>query len=404
MNEHIHVIDGLSLGKIVQIRERLFRVAAEGKPVYRLESGDPSFTPPPHVIDAMVAAARAGKTHYIPNAGIPELRAALAHKASQENHIAVPSPEHVFVTHGAMHALFCAFHALLDTDDEVIVPDPMWTEVVENIRLARGRAVAVPLRYEQGYEYAPDEVERRITPRTKAIFVNTPHNPTGAVLSRETLLALVDIARRHDLWIVSDEAYEHVLYAPHQHHSIASLAGDWAHRVMTVFSFSKSHAMAGLRVGALVVHDPKLQERLQKVLRCTINGVNSLAQWGALAALQGDRSHHATMLAEYQKRRDVLMASLVGIDGVRVFEPRGTFFLWVELAPSLFERLGVSDTDAISELLCAEGVGNTPGDAFGTAALNSMRFAYSCDTAMVEGGAAILGRVLRGDARASKTG
>jgi aspartate aminotransferase len=394
MNAAPHVIDTLSLGKIVQIRERLFEVAAQGRKVYRLESGDPSFTPPAHVIDAIVAAARAGKTHYIPNAGIPELRAALAHKAVHENGIPGVRAQDVFVTHGAMHALFCAFHALLDVDDEVIVPDPMWTEVVENVRLARGRPVPVPLDHAHDFEYAPEAVAARVGPRTRAIFVNTPHNPTGAVLSRETLLALIDIARRNDLWIVSDEAYEHVVYAPHQHHSIASLAGDWAHRVITVQSFSKSHAMAGLRVGALLVRDAKLEERLQKVLRCTINGVNSLAQWGALAALQGDRSHHAIMLAEYQKRRDVLLGALTGIDGVRVFTPRGTFFLWAEFAPDLFARLGARDTDEISERLCAEGVGNTPGDAFGAAGVHAMRFAYSCETAMVEQGAQILRRVL----------
>lgn len=391
-----HIVDSLSLGKIVQIRERLFKVAASGKRVCRLESGDPSFEPPTHVIEAIAAAARAGKTHYVPNAGIPELRVALADKARTENRIPVASPENVFVTHGAMHALFSTFHVLLDEGDEVIIPDPMWTEVAENIRLARGRTVAVPLRYEDDYEYDPAAIEARITPRTRAIFVNTPHNPTGAVLSPETITAIVDIARRHDLWIVSDEAYEHVVYGPWAHHSVASLAGDWAERVLSIFSFSKSHAMAGLRVGAVIAHGALLTERLQKVLRCSINGVSSVAQWGALAALQGDRSHHAVMLAEYAVRRDALLSALQGIDGVRVFAPRGTFFAWIELEPRLFERLGVATTDDISELLCQAGVGNTPGDAFGPGSVHSMRFSFSCERMMVIDGAAILRKVLQG--------
>jgi aspartate aminotransferase len=234
----------------------------------------------------------------------------------------VASTENVFVTHGAMHALFATFHVLLDEGDEVIIPDPMWTEVAENIRLARGRTVAVPLRYEDDYEYDPAAIEARITPRTRAIFINTPHNPTGAVLSAETITAIVDIARRHDLWFVSDEAYEHVVYEPWRHHSVASLAGDWAERVLTIFSFSKSHAMAGLRVGAVIAHGALLCERLQKVLRCSINGVSSVAQWGALAALQGDKHHHGAMLAEYAVRRDALLGALTGIDGGRVFAPR----------------------------------------------------------------------------------
>jgi len=392
-----HIVDTLSLGKIVQIRERLFKVAASGTKVCRLESGDPSFEPPAHVIEAIAAAARAGKTHYVPNAGIPELRAALAHKARHVNGIPVASNENVFVTHGAMHALFATFHVLLDEGDEVIIPDPMWTEVAENIRLARGRAVAVPLRYEDDYEYDPAAIEAAVTPRTRAIFINTPHNPTGAVLSHATITAIIDIARRHDLWIVSDEAYEHVIYQPWQHHSVASLAGDWAQRVLSIFSFSKSHAMAGLRVGCVIAHGDLLVERLHKVLRCSINGVSSVAQWGALAALQGDPSHHAIMLAEYAARRDLLSAALQGIDGVRVFEPRGTFFTWIELEPQLFARLGVQTTDDISELLCLQGVGNTPGDAFGPASVSSMRFSFSCERAMVRDGAAVLRRVLLGE-------
>jgi aspartate aminotransferase len=389
-----HLVDSLSLGKIVQIRERLFKVAATGKRVCRLESGDPSFEPPPHVIEAMCEAARAGRTHYVPNAGIPELRNALKFKADRINGIPVESIENVFVTNGAMHALFAVFQAVLDPGSEVLLPDPMWTEVAENIRLAGGRPVYVPLRREDNYEYDPGEIERRITPQTRAIFVNTPHNPTGAVLSASKLGDIIDVARQHDLWIVSDEAYEHVIYEPHQHYSIASLAGDWAPRVLSVFSFSKSHAMAGLRVGCLIAHTQQVVERLHKILRCSINGVSSLAQWGALAALQGNNRHQNVMLDEYRKRRDILLSALEGIAGVRTFVPRGTFFAWTELDRSLFERLGIETTEQLSEILCAEGVGNTPGDAFGPESATAMRFSYSCDTKMVEEGAQVLRNVL----------
>lgn len=391
-----HIVDSLSLGKIVQIRERLFKVATTGKRVCRLESGDPSFEPPSHVIEAMCEAARAGKTHYVPNAGIPELRNALKRKVETINGIPVESVENVFVTNGAMNALFAVFQAILDDGSEVLLPDPMWTEVAENIRLAGGRPVYVPLRREDNYEYDISELERRITPRTRAIFVNTPHNPTGAVLSASKLGYIIDVARQHNLWIVSDEAYEDVIYAPHQHFSIASLAGDWAPRVLTIFSFSKSHAMAGLRVGCLIAHTQQLTERLHKLLRCSINGVNGLAQWGALAALQGDTKHQAMMLDEYAKRRDLLIGALNGISGVRTFVPRGTFFAWTELEHSLLERLGMETTEQLSEALCAEGVGNTPGDAFGPESANAMRFSYSCETQMVEEGAQVLRRVLNG--------
>src|SRR5678815_4642367 len=139
-------------------------------------------------------------------------------------------------------------------------------------------------------------------PATKAIFINSPHNPTGAVLSREAIESLVAVARENDLWIVSDEAYEDVLYAPYSHHSVAAVAGEWANRVISVFSFSKSHAMSGLRVGYVATGSAVIQERIQKLLRCTINGVNSLAQWAALAAVTGPQEHLGAMRDEYTVR------------------------------------------------------------------------------------------------------
>ena len=394
-----HIVDTLSLGKIVQIRERLLRVAATGKRVYRLESGDPSFDVDPYIIKAMCSAAQEGKTHYIPNAGIPQLRAALKAKAEIENGIPVESVENVFVTNGAMHALFVAFQALLEDGSEVILPDPMWTEVAENIKLAGGVPVYVPLRRENGYEYDIADLERAITPRTKAIFVNTPHNPTGSVFSASTLGSIVDLAREHDLWIVSDEAYEHIIYYPNQHFSIASLAGDWADRVLSIFSFSKSYAMAGLRTGCLIAHTPLLCERIQKLLRCSINGVNSVAQWGALAALNAPlgASSRPEMIETYLQRRNMMMAALRDIPGVRSFEPKGTFFAWAEFEPSLLERLRLSSVEELSERLCEMGVGNTPGDAFGPGSSNAMRFSFSCETSMVEEGAQMLRRVLLGE-------
>ena len=393
-----HPIDRISFGKIVQIRETLLRAQADGRKVVRFESGDPSFSVAPHVLDAITAAGRAGRTHYVPNDGIPELRKALAEKLRTKNGIADAAPEHVFLTNGAMHALFVAFGCLLLPGDEVIIPDPMWTEVAENIRLAGAMPVGVPVRMASDYTYEPGAIAAAITPRTRAIFINSPHNPTGAVLGRETLESILAIARHHDLWIVSDEAYEDVLYPPHVHHSTAALAGDWAPRVLSVFSFSKSHAMAGLRTGYLVAQPTALRERIQKLLRCTINGVNSLAQWGALAAVTGPQDTIPRMQAEYAKRREVMLAALEGIPGVRAFPPRGAFYVWAELDQELYERVGVADADALSAWLAARGIGSAPGDAFGTSCRNAIRFAFSCDTPMVEEGSTLLRQALVGGA------
>ena len=382
----VHYLDAISLGKIVQIREQLLKAQAGGMRVFRFESGDPSFDVAEGVLDAVSSAARAGKTHYIPNNGIPQLRTALAKKVQDKNGLAGVTSEDIFVTNGAMHALFVTFGALLVAGDEVIVPDPMWTEVVENIRMAGGVPVGVELAAADDFEYRADRIEAAITPRTRAIFLNTPHNPTGAVLSRERLEEILEVARANDLWIISDEAYEDVLYEPWTHTSIGSLAGDYADRVISIYSFSKTHAMSGLRVGYIVTRAKLLHDRIPKLLRCTINGVNSLAQWGALAAVEGSTEHLRDMCDEYAVRRDIMLAALDGIPGVRPFAPRGAFYVWVELDQSAYDRLGVPDAAALSEQLAAAGIGSAPGDAFGESCVNSMRFAFSCDTAMVRDG------------------
>jgi aspartate aminotransferase len=391
---HPHPLDQLSLGKIVQIRERLLAAQANGKRVYRFESGDPSFAPPAHALDAVTQAVHAGKTHYVPNNGIPELRRALARKVAEKNGLTSATADDIFVTNGAMHALYVAFGALLDSGDEVIIPDPMWTEVAENIRLAGGVPVGVPLSAEHGFAYRAEDIAPMISSRTKAIFLNTPHNPTGAVLSRGALSAILDLARRHDLSIVSDEAYEDVIYAPHTHYSIGALARADETRVISIFSFSKSHAMSGLRTGYIVTRDPLLRDRIPKLLRCTINGVNSLAQWAALAAVTGGDAHIAQMREIYHERRDTMIRALSGIRGVRPFTPLGAFYIWVELDSSVYERLEVPDAGALATMLAEQGLGCAPGDAFGTTCADALRFAFSCDTTMVREGSLLVREAL----------
>jgi aspartate aminotransferase len=389
-----HLLDSLSLGKIVQIRERILKAQALGTKVYRFESGDPNFSLAPHVTLALKKAAEEGKTHYIPNAGIPELRKEIVKKLAEKNGIQLGSFENVFVTNGAMHALFCTFQCLLQPQDEVIVPDPMWTEVVENIKVARGVPVPVTLTESNGFKYIPSEIESKITSKTRAIFLNTPHNPTGAVLPLQTLTEILRIAQKHKLWIISDEAYEDVVYEPNRHISIASLAPDYQHRIVSIFSFSKSHAMSGLRTGYLTASDEVLMERLHKIMRCSINGVNSIAQWTALAALQGDQTYLTHMNQQYLARRDILVEALTGIPGLRPFVPEGSFFVWAVLDPEIYARLGVRDADDLSNTLAELGMGSSPGDAFGLSCANAIRFSFSCSTEMVKEGALYLRELL----------
>lgn len=385
----MHALDKISLGKIVQIREVILKAQAEGKKVYRLESGDPNFDASLEVQEAIKTALSQGKTHYIPNNGIPELRKALKAKLETKNKIKDLTNENIFVTNGAMHALYVTFQCLLGPGDEVIIPDPMWTEVADNIRLSGATVVGVPLSFENGYAYLAKNIEKHITKKTKALFINTPHNPTGAVLAKNELEDLINLAIKHNLYIVSDEAYEDVIFEG-EHYSVAALAPkNYQDKIISIFSFSKSHAMSGLRVGYIATTNKDLIDRIPKLLRCTINGVNSLAQWAALAATTSPHAveHTEMMKKEYIKRRDILSSALSQIPGIKVFKPKGTFFLWCEVESSLLKKLNLKSVDELSTMLAAAGIGNAPGDCFGDSCDNAIRFAFSCATSMVEEGA-----------------
>jgi aspartate/methionine/tyrosine aminotransferase len=391
----INIIDQVSLGAIVQVRDRLLEQQAKGRKVLRLESGDPSFDIPRHVREAMEKALRDGLTHYTASTGIAPLREAIFRKVTSENGLKVPGPEAVVVTNGAMHGLYILFQALLDPGDEVILPDPMWTEVGENIRLAGGIPVPVRLRAEADYQYDPQEIEAAITPRTRVIFVNTPHNPTGSVADLATLEAIAAIAEKHKLLLVSDEAYEHVIFDGRKHISLGSIQAA-QNRTVSVFSMSKTYAMSGLRLGYLVLHDSQTLDRIKKLVRCTINGVNSVTQYGAAAALNGPQDATHSMAQEYQMRRDVLYDALEESSYLKAFKPQGAFYLWARIQPD-WPGYGEKKDDwsMTNFLIDKAAIGSAPGSAFGPAGAGHIRFAFSCSTAQVNEAAGLLPGVLR---------
>jgi aspartate aminotransferase len=271
----------------------------------------------------------------------------------------------------------------------------MWTEVTENIRLGGGIPVPVRLRENDNYLYSPADIEAAITPRTKAIFVNTPHNPTGMVAGRSTLEAIAAIAEKHNLLLVSDEAYEHVIFDGQSHVSLGSLPAA-QNRTISVFSLSKTYAMSGLRLGYVVTTDPLLLERLKKLVRCTINGVNSVAQHGAAAALNGPQDFTKSMAQEYQMRRDMLFSALEESPYVKPFKAGGAFYLWAQITHDWPGYQGRNDDWAMTNYLIDQsGIGSTPGSAFGAAGNGHIRFAFSCSTEQVREAASLLPSILR---------
>jgi aspartate aminotransferase len=390
-----HILDQVSLGAIVLVRDRLLEGQAQGRKILRLESGDPSFDIPIHVRAAMEKALRDGQTHYTASTGIAPLRGAIFQKVTSENRLPVPDEDHVVVTNGGMHGLYILFRSILDPGDEVILPDPMWTEIAENIRLGGGKPVPVMLSEANGHRYDPEAIESAITSRTRAIFVNTPHNPTGAVLGREILEKIAALAEKHNLLLVSDEAYEHVIYDGVPHVSLGSIPAA-KDRTISVFTMSKTYAMSGLRLGYLAVPDSLLLKRIKKLVRCTINGVNSVTQHGAAAALTGPQDATRAMAGEYRKRRDILFSTLEAAPYLRASKPGGAFYLWAKIQPDWPGYNGKGDDWSLTNYLIDNaGIGSAPGSAFGEAGTGHVRFSFSCSTAQVEEAARLLPEVLR---------
>ncbi len=372
-----HILDQITLGALVIVRDKMMAEQAAGRKVFRLEVGDTSFDTPPHIRHAIVEALESGKTHYPPSTGLPKLREAMLNKVREENHLPIRDADHIMVTIGGMHGLYMTFSALLDPGDEVILPDPMWSEIAELIRRGGGVPVAVALRPERDFLYDPADIQAAITPRTKAIYINSPHNPTGAVLSEDHLRQIADMAVAKNLYVVSDEAYEHVIFDGLRHVSIGSLPG-MADRTISSYTFSKTYAMTGLRLGYLASNDDHFLDRVRKLLRLSTNGIPSITQWGGLAALTGSPEPTRAMMGELEKRRDIFVSGLQSIPVFDAFKPQGAFYVWAKISDRWKGYDGAKDSWAMTNyLIDAAGIGTSPGIAFGRTGDRYVRFAFT---------------------------
>lgn len=376
------IIDRVELSGIVLVRDAILKLH---KP-YRLESGEPSFGVPEHIKEAMERALRDDQTHYVASAGITELRKAIVAKCHTANGIPIESQNEVIVTNGGMHGLYCLFHALLEPGDEVLIPDPTWTCVQHLITLCGGTVKRVPLYEERGWTFDPEELRAAITPRTRALMINSPHNPTGGVLTLADQEAIASIVRDNpQLTVVSDEAYEHVIYDGAEHVSFASLPGMYE-RSVSVFTLSKSYAMTGLRLGYVITPNKQVMDRMQKVVMYSSNGINSITQWGGVAALTGPQDCVHEFQAEYQSRRDFFYGGLKDVPVFVGSPPAGAFYAFVKIADNWEAPDGRRDSWAMTEYLLKAKVGSSPGVIFGPAGEGYLRFSTACSREDLSGG------------------
>ncbi|MFM8559922.1 MAG: pyridoxal phosphate-dependent aminotransferase [bacterium] len=360
------------LGRVMQAARAM---EARGERVLHLERGEPDFDTPPHVVEALARAARDGATHYPHERGEPRLREALVAKLAHEYAI-VAHPDDVTVTAGGTHALYLAIQGVLGAGEELLVVSPHWMAVPKMVGLAHGacyRSFPAYAALQSGAWSAADleaALRAALRPETRALYLNTPNNPTGVVLTTEQLDAIARVAVERDLVVLSDEAYEHLTYDGARHVSIASRPG-MAERTLSVFSFSKSYAMTGWRVGYVVAPEA-LRPVLGPLLAFyTTHGVFPAAQLAALAAVTGPQDAVAAMRASYDERRRRLLDGLASGGCVRAVAPQGAFYVFADVAEALAGRA----LWALVDEWLAAGVACLPGTAFGASYDHHVRLA-----------------------------
>lgn len=338
-----------------------------GERVLHLERGEPDFDTPPHIVEALAKAAREGATHYPDQRGEITLREALVEKLARENRIAA-HPDDLVVTAGGTHGLFLAMQALLSAGDEILVLSPHWMAIPKLVGFAAGASMrSLPVYLELGpggwspAEFA-DRLRAALAPNTRGVYLNTPNNPTGVVLERAYLEALAAVALERDLWVISDEAYEHLLFDGAAHVSLASLPG-MADRTLSVYTFSKSYAMTGWRVGYMVA-PPALRPVLGPLLAFyTTHGVFPASQLAARAAVTGPQDCVEAMRAAYDERRRLLLDGLRDCAAIRTPVPRGAFYAFADIR----DARGGRDVWGLVDEWLGIGVAALPGTAFGAA-------------------------------------
>jgi aspartate aminotransferase len=368
-------LDQIGFSDIVNIRNRIMKLREQGAKVYQFEGGEPYMNTPDFVKEAMKRALDENKTRYAPSSGIPELRAAIADKLRTKNSIAA-QPNDVMMVNGGMQGLFGAFQSVVNPGEEVLVFSPYWTPIKDLIAYCEGRAVLVPtaLARAEGFEKT---LARYTTDRTRAIYYNTPQNPTGVVFTRDEARAVAHFAREKDLIVLADEAYEDLVYDG-EHFSIASLEGMFE-RTITIFTLSKSFAMTGWRLGYTVAAEPWMTG-MRKTTLYSSNGVSTPTQWAALAAFTTESDMLETNRVAYQQRRDLLLAGLNEL-GLSCENPAGAFYAFPDVS-----RISRDSREAAEILLDRAQVATVPGVVFGPDGESHLRFSFSTSLETIEAG------------------
>ncbi|AGN25574.1 aspartate aminotransferase [Candidatus Methanomassiliicoccus intestinalis] len=367
----------------VKIANTVSKLKSEGVDIISFSTGEPDFSTPDNITKACVDSLNKHFTHYTPSVGIPELRKAVAEKSRNENNIPCEA-SNILIT-PAKQAIFMTALSLIDEGDEVILPDPSWVTYDACIRLAGGIPKYVKVKPENEYRITPEEVAELVSPATKMIFLNTPANPTGAVATEEDLKGIADIAIDHDLYVMSDEVYEKILFEG-KHVSIASLPGMFE-RTITINGMSKVYAMTGWRIGWAVA-PPDIFKILNILQTHSVTCCTSFAQQAGVEALSGPQDSVKNMVDEFRVRREIVMEELAKIPTLHTPKPKGAFYVFPEYDYKM------NSVDLTEYLLTTAHVAVTPGSAFGPGSDGHIRISYACSRDDIREGLRRIGEAL----------
>lgn len=367
----------LSPSLTLSITSQAKALKKQGVDVLSFGAGEPDFNTPEHITAAAIKALTDHQTRYTESAGLLELRTAISAKLSMDNGLTY-DPSQISVNCGAKHSCYNAILATCNPGDEVIIPAPYWTSYPEMVRMVGAVPVIVETKPENGWKITPSEFEEAMSPMTKMIIINSPGNPTGSVYSKEELEALADIAVGEDIIILSDEIYEKLVYGEQKHVSVASLSKEVSDLTITINGFSKAYAMTGWRLGYTAA--PKaIADAIDTIQSHSTSNVTTFAQYGALAALNGDQQVVSDMRDEFNVRREFMLDRLKNIKNVKVVEPQGAFYFLVNIEP-----IGIKSINFAEKLLSKQKVSVIPGIAFG--AEYTVRFSYATSLDIINGG------------------
>ncbi|UAT29229.1 pyridoxal phosphate-dependent aminotransferase [Bacillus badius] len=391
-------VKALTPSTTLAITAKAKEMKAQGIDVIGLGAGEPDFNTPDHIIEAAYESLKKGQTKYTPSGGLPELKDAIIGKFEKDQGISYKRSE-IIVTTGAKHALYTLFQVILDEGDEVIIPTPYWVSYPEQVKLADGTPVYIEGKEENNFKITPEQLHAAITPKTKAVIINSPSNPTGMLYSKGELEALGEVALKHNIWIISDEIYEKLIYGTNKHVSIAELSPALKEQTIIINGVSKSHSMTGWRIGYAAGNEQVIKAMTDLASHSTSNPT-AVSQYGSIAAYEGTQEPVEEMRKAFEERLNIVHSKLNEIPGVSCLKPQGAFYLFPNVKEAAL-LTGFNDVDGFVKALLEEAnVAVIPGSGFG--APDNIRLSYATSLELLEAAVARIADFVNSHATAKK--